>query len=379
MGYHIPLFDLNYDIEEEKAVIEVLHSRWISSGEKCKELESMFCDGWKVSEAIAVTNCTAALHLSLLAIGIQNGDEVIVPSYTFVATVNAIRYAGATPVFCDIINSKEPTIDPEKVKTLITSKTKAVIVMHYAGFPCRMDEIMRIARKYNLRIVEDACHGPLSEYKGVKLGTIGDVGCFSFFSNKNISTGEGGMVITNNSKYAQELRLLRSHGMTTMSYERAKGHSTDYDVVCIGYNYRLDDIRAALGIVQLGKLRNDILKRAQIRSWYLKKLNAMVGITVPFLLNDEYVSNYIMPIVLINSTAEKRNVVRSRLAQDGIQTSVHYPAVHRFSIYQNMKGISLNQTEYMADCEITLPMFGKLTEMQVDYICNRLNKALEEI
>ena len=226
---------------------------------------------------------------------------MICPSLTFAATVNAIRYVNANPVFCDITGQNDLTIDAEMIESLITKKTKAIIVMHYAGFPCNMNLIMKIARKYKLKVIEDAAHAPLSEYNGKRLGTIGDIGCFSFFSNKNISVGEGGMIVTNNEKYYKNVKLLRSHGMTTLSYERSKGHSTGYDVVDLGYNYRLDDIRASIGLVQLKKLNADLKKRRKLRNIYIEYLNDTENLIIPFLNNTSFVSNYIFPVVLKNS------------------------------------------------------------------------------
>ena len=302
--YDIPLFDLNYGEEEENAALQTLRSRWISTGPKCAELEEKFATMLDAKYACTVTNCTAALHLACCVMGIKSGDEVICPSLTFAATVNCIRYVGATPVFADIYGSENLCMDADQIEELITDKTKAIIPMHYAGFPCDMQKIMEIANRYNLFVIEDACHGPLSEYRGKKLGTIGDIGCFSFFSNKNISTGEGGIMVTDHEETYKKLKLLRSHGMTTMSYQRASGHATSYDIVDLGYNYRMDDIRASLGVVQLDKLRKDLKQRAKIREWYCKRLTKLNGIVVPFMDNKEFVSNYIFPVVLKNSDAE---------------------------------------------------------------------------
>lgn len=377
MDYNIPLFKLNFDEREIDAVVETIRSKWISTGPKCEELEGQFKDQLKVKFAISMSNCTDALHLACILCGISKGDEVLCPSLTFAASVNSIRYVGATPVFCDIVGLDDMNICPSEIEKKITSKTKAILVVHMAGFPAKMDEIMRIAKQYNLKVIEDACHGPLSEYQGKKLGTIGDVGTFSFFSNKNISTGEGGMLVTNNSELAQRARLLRSHGMTTMSYQRASGHATTYDVVELGYNYRMDDIRAALGVVQMSKLQHDLDQRLAVRSRYIKKLSAIPSVIVPFSTNTEFVSNYIMPIVLKDSTMEKRDSVRNFLHNLGIQTSVHYPAIHRFAIYQNYK-TDLPKTEYVADNEITLPMYSSLTFEEIDYIVESLKEALNE-
>jgi dTDP-4-amino-4,6-dideoxygalactose transaminase len=376
VAYSIPLFDLNYDHEEEEAVLATLRSRWVSTGPRTLEFERLFAEALGVRHAVAVANCTSALHLALLILGIQEGDEVIVPSLTFVATANAVRYVQATPVFCDIKGPDDLNIDPEQIESLITEKTRAIVVMHYGGFPCDMDRILNVARKHDLRVVEDACHGPLSEYRGQKLGTLGDIGCFSFFSNKNISTGEGGMLVTSDEKCAERARLLRSHGMTTLSYQRASGHSTRYDVVESGYNYRMDDIHAALGIVQLGKLRNDIRKRAIVRERYLEALGGAKGLLVPFCGREELVSNYIFPIILADGDAARRDALRDAMHQRGIETSVHYPPVHRFSIFQRYRR-ALPKTERVSDALLTLPMHGRLSPDDVSRVAATLRELIE--
>lgn len=373
--YKIPLFDLNFDEAEEKAVLDVLRSKWISTGPKTAEFEALFANMLQAKHALALANCTVALHLAMKLLEIGENDEVICPSLTFVATANAIRYVNAKPVFADIKSYEDLTIDPGDVEKKITSKTKAIVVMHYGGFACDMDAIMAIAKKHNLKVIEDACHGPLSEYKGKKLGTIGDVGCFSFFSNKNISTGEGGMLVTNRPELFERARLLRSHGMTTMSYERAKGHSTAYDVVDLGYNYRMDDIRAAIGIAQMKKIEKDLLARNEVRQEYEKQLKDIEAIEIPFMGRQDFSSNYIFPVVLKNSTFEKRDKVREQLALAGIQTSMHYPAVHRFSIYKPYF-IELPKTDYITECLITLPMYSMLSSKDVNYITESLKKIL---
>lgn len=378
MDYKIPLFELNFDEAEEKAVLDTIRSKWISTGPKTAEFENKFASMLKVNHAVALSNCTVALHLALKVLDIKDGDEVICPSLTFVATVNSIRYLNATPVFADIISHKDLTIDPEDIERKITKKSKAIVVMHYGGFACDMDAILKIAQKYDLKIVEDACHGPLSEYNGKKLGTIGDIGCFSFFSNKNISTGEGGMLVTNNPDLHERVKLLRSHGMTSLSYERAKGHSTSYDVIDLGYNYRMDDMRASIGIVQLDKLGNDLKKRAEVRAMYVESLGNIENLIIPFKDNKNFSSNYIFPIVLKNSNREKRDKVRNKLAEVGIQTSVHYPAVHRFSVYKDYF-IDLPKTDYISDNLITLPMYSSLKEHHVTFIAESLKKILSDV
>jgi len=376
MEYKIPLFELNFDQAEEDAVIRTLRSKWISTGPKTAEFEKKFAEMLGVKHALALANCTASLHVALLLIGIKPGDEIICPSLTFVATVNAIRYLHAKPVFADIKSYENLTIDSEDIERKISKKTKAIMLMHYGGFSCEMDKILQIAEKNNLNIIEDACHGPLSEFDGKKLGTFGDFGCFSFFSNKNISTGEGGMLITNNTELFERAKILRSHGMTSLSFVRGKGHSTDYDVIELGYNYRMDDLRASIGIVQLDKLENDLKRRAEIRNYYVKQLSGIKDIGIPFMDHKFFSSNYIFPIVLRNSNVVKRNKVREYLAANWIQTSVHYPAVHRFSIYSQF-AVKLPKTEYVTDNLITLPMFSKLSFENIDNIKSIVEQALK--
>ncbi len=375
MSYQIPLFNLNFDEREAKAAYDTIKSGWISTGPKCAELEEMFAKMLGAKYAVSVTNCTDALHICCMLCGFGPGDEVICPSLTFAASANCIRYVGSTPVFADIVGPEHINIDPADIEKKITPKTKGIVVVHMAGYPAKMDEIMTIAKKHNLKVVEDACHGPLSEYKGKKLGTIGDCSAFSFFSNKNISTGEGGMFVTNSEELAAKAKLLRSHGMTTMSYQRASGHATEYDIVELGYNFRMDDIRASIAIEQLKKLPEDLEKRITVRKRYLENLKDVKGLVIPFADCKEFTSNYIMPVVLTEGNKERRNSIREKIHEAGIQTSVHYPAIHKFSIYKDY-GAVLPQTEYVTEHEITLPMYAALTIEQVDFICDTVKKAI---
>ena len=377
MSYQIPLFNLNFDEREAQAAYDTIRSGWISTGPKCAELEKTFAQMIGAKYAVSVTNCTDALHLCCILCGFGHGDEVICPSLTFAASANCIRYVGAMPVFADIVGAEHININPLDIERKITEKTKGIVVVHMAGYPAKMDEIMAIAKRHNLKVIEDACHGPLSEYKGKKLGTIGDCSAFSFFSNKNISTGEGGMFVTNSEELYEKAKLLRSHGMTTMSYQRASGHATEYDIVELGYNFRLDDIRASIAIEQLKKLPQDLEQRAVVRKRYLENLSTIQEIIVPFSDCSEFTSNYIMPIIVKTGKKEQRNAIREKIHEAGIQTSVHYPAIHKFSIYKNY-GAVLPKTEFVTDHEITLPMYAALTMEQVDFICETVKKAVHE-
>ena len=374
MGYKIPLFDLNYGQDEINAFKQCVDDNWISIGPKCAKFEETFAKMLGAKHAVSCDNCTNALFMSLMALGVGRGDEVLVPSLTFAATVNCVKYVGAKPVFVDVVSETDLHFNPNDAARKITSRTKAMIPMQYAGFPCDMDAIMRLAKKHRLHVVEDACHGPLSEYKGRKLGTIGDIGCFSFFSNKNISTGEGGMCVTDNPEIDKKLRLLRSHGMTTSSYQRAGGHSTKYDIVALGYNFRMDDIRANLGIAQLKKLPADLKKRAKVRAWY-EELLKDIDVIVPFAGCEGFSSNYVFPICLKKGDGTYRDQVRDRIHAAGVQTSFHYPPVHQFSIYKRYKA-KLPVTERVGERLITLPMYAKLTKADVKTIVKAVKESL---
>jgi dTDP-4-amino-4,6-dideoxygalactose transaminase len=375
MSYAIPLFELNYDGAEEAAVLEVLRSKWISMGPKTAEFEAAFAAHTGAAHAVAIANCTAALHLVLAALGLGPGDEVIVPSLTFVATVNSVGYVGATPVFADIVGKENLCINPADVRRRLTPRTKAIIPMHYAGVPCDMDALGAIAREHQLFLIEDAAHAPTTKFRGQHVGTFGDAACFSFYSNKNLACAEGGMVTTNRKDIADKVRLMRSHGMTSLSYDRSRGHATEYDVVARGYNFRMDDIRSALALAQMKKLAADTAMRARVVQKYRERLGSIDELAIPFANDPNDSSYYIFPVALREGGMERRNRVREFLAKRGIETSVHYPAAHRFSIYSG-SGAELPQTDWATDHEITLPLFAGLSDAQLDQIVAGLRASL---
>ena len=368
----IPLFDLNYGQEEEEAVLRVLRRKWLTMGEEIDALESEFASFCGVRHALAVSSCTAALHLANIASGVQPGFEVICPSLTFAATVNAVIYAGGLPVFADITSEDDWTISPDAILKKITPRTKAIVVMHYGGFACRMEEILNITRAHKIAVIEDAAHSPGSTYRGSRLGAIGDISCFSFFSNKNISTGEGGMICTDNDEYARQIKSVRSHGMTSGTVDRHRGHAFSYDVTALGYNYRLDEIHAALGRVQLKKLEEGNSLRRQAARCYKNGLKQIKEIKIPFAeRRDEEANYHIFPILLADSV--DRLDLMSYLREKGIQTSIHYPPVHSFSFHRrHFKAPDMPLTEYVAAHELTLPMFVGITFEQIDFIINAL-------
>jgi dTDP-4-amino-4,6-dideoxygalactose transaminase len=314
--------------------------------------------------------------MACLAAGLGPGDEAIVPSLTFVASANAIRYTGAVPVFADIVSDRDLNIAPEAIEARITEQTRAIMVVHYGGYACDMPRIMALAQEHNLRVIEDAAHAAGAWLEDRHLGTWGDVGCFSFFSNKNMTTGEGGMVVTNDEALYEKLRLLRSHGMTSLTWDRHKGHAWSYDVVELGYNYRIDELRAALGAVQLTKLdRNNEHRRRLVRH-YQDCLQDFARISTPFADHPGLTAAHIMPILLPRGA--NRQLFMEQMKSQGIQTSIHYPPVHQFTAYQELTGHQngrLAITEDVALREVTLPLYPGMTQNDVETVLEAVSNC----
>jgi dTDP-4-amino-4,6-dideoxygalactose transaminase len=381
MDWRVPLADVNFGVEEEQAVQQVIRSGWLSMGEVTKGFEQEFAAFIGAKHTLAVTNATAALHLACLTVGIGPGDEVIVPSLTFVATANAVRYTGATPVFADIESLDWLNISPSSIETRITERTRALLVVHYAGFPCDMPAIMDIARRHNLVVLEDSAHAIGSKLDGRTLGTWGAIGCYSFFSNKNMTTGEGGMLATDDDALAEKLRILRSHGMTSLSWDRHQGHAYSYDVVDLGYNYRIDEMRSALGRVQLKKLPGGNKQRAELTALYRELLAELAPqVELPFREPRGTSCYHILPALLPKGTDRIRFM--EGLKQRGIQTSLHYPPVHHFQIYQEdwqKRGLTLPLTEEAGIREVTLPLYSNMSIEQVHWVAQAIRETLKDM
>jgi len=371
--WKIPLFDNDYGTEEIEAVTKVLQSGWLTMGEITHQFETQFCNYINVKHAFAVSNGTTALHLANVVLGIGAGDEVIVPSLTFIASINSILYTGATPIFADVVSEDDLTISPQDIERKISEKTKAILIVHYGGYPCQMEQIMSLARKNNLLVIEDVAHAPGAKLNGTSCGGFGDCGCFSFFSNKNLATGEGGMLVTNRDDLAERIKLIRSHGMTSLTLDRYKGHSYSYDVVDLGYNYRSTEISAALGLVQLKKLTAKNNRRKALIQYYQKKLTEIDSIKIPFINHPGISSYHIFPIIL--NPAMDRNRFMEFLKQNGIQTSIHYPPAHQFTYHKKyfQTSHSLSVTEDIAQREVTLPLYPDLKFEEIDYITRVIN------
>ncbi|MBS0197402.1 MAG: DegT/DnrJ/EryC1/StrS family aminotransferase [Planctomycetes bacterium] len=382
MQWRVPLFEPDFGPIEMEAVMQPLRDQWITMGETTARLEAKFAERCGVKHAIAINNCTAALHLAMIGAGVGPGDEVIVPTLTFVATANAVRYVGAEPVFCDSAGPHNLNIDVEQITERITPRTKAVIVVHYAGFPVNMPRVLEIARTHGLVVVEDCAHALFSTLQGRACGSWGVLGCFSFFGNKNITCGEGGMLTTNDDDLAARMKNMRSHGMTTVTLDRFKGRAFSYDVIAHGYNYRMEDLRSAVALAQLGRLDGFLAERQRVRDRY-QELLAGSPVTVPdfdwerIRAPQDRMGHHIMPVLLPSGV--DRAKITDRLKEAGVQSSFHYPPVHRFTAFAgcSLGRGSLARTEALAARELTLPMFPTLTNEQVGLVCGALLEAVE--
>jgi len=376
--WRIQLFKLNYDTRESRAVQEVIESGWITMGERTRTFETRFADAHDGVHATAVSSATAALHISLLALGIKEGDEVIIPALTFVADINVVRMVGATPVLADSESDDDWNISARTIEPLITPRTKAVIVVHFAGYPAQMDEIVALCDAKGIALIEDCAHAPGARYKGRSVGTFGAYGCFSFFTNKNLSVGEGGMLTTRDPARDRQAKYLRSHGMTALTLDRHKGRAITYDVVRSGLNYRIDEMRSALGLVQLAKLPDANQARKALVERYRERLSGVRGVSVPFRDLEHLEPVYhIMPILL--DKAIDRIALIEKLKEDGIQSSIHYPAFKEFSAFQRLGLNDAPIAEAIAKRELTLPLYPTMSVEEVDIVCNSLIKALGDV
>ena len=373
----VPLYDLRLAPEDITAVMDVLESGWLTLGPRTREFENAFADHLGVRHAVAVSSCTAALHLAYLAAGVGPGDEVIVPSLTFAATAAAVIYCGGTPVFADILGPRDFGLDPEDVERRVGPRTKAVCAVHFAGYPAAVARLRGLCDAHGLALIEDAAHAPSADVDGRKLGAWGRAGAFSFFSNKILSCGEGGLLATDDDDVAALARCLRSQGMTSGTWSRETRETASYDVVGLGFNYRLDESRAALLLSRLARLDAEIERRRELTRSYREKLAGVPHALVPY--DDagvERSSCYVMPIVVDDDG--RRDAVRRRLRDEhGIQTSVFYPAVHEFTAYRSRFGDQrLPHSERVARTEITIPLFAHLNGATQDRVVDALRDVL---
>jgi dTDP-4-amino-4,6-dideoxygalactose transaminase len=376
-GPDIPFTDLRLRPEDLEAVAEVLRSGWLTMGPRTADFEAAFAEHLGAKHAVAVSSCTAALHLAYLAAGVGPGDEVIVPSFTFAATAAAVLYCGGTPVFADITGLEDPSIDPAEVERLIGDRTKAVACVHFAGYPAAANRLEELCDHHGLALIEDVAHAPSATLDGRKLGTIGLAGAFSFFSNKVLAIGEGGLLATDDDDVAALARSRRSHAMTSGTWDRHSGRTDTYDVTDLGFNYRLDEPRSALALSRLGVLEEDIETRRGLVRAYRERLGGLEGLLLPY--DDAGVATsscYVQPVMVLDP--ERRDAFRDHLSsRHGVQTSVFYPAIHEFTAYrERFPGVSLPRTELASRCEVTIPLYPHMTPDEQDRVCTAIEEAL---
>jgi len=365
--------------DEKDEVLDSLNSGWLTMGPKTIEFEKrfreyVFAGSAKAANsqfAVSFNSATAALHLALKAVGIKFGDEIILPTNTFVATAEVVTYFGAMPVLCDI-EEETHNIDASKIESLITKKTKAIIPVHFGGQPCDMDEICTLAKRYKLNIIEDAAHALPSRYKGRTIGTIGDVTCFSFYATKTLATGEGGMATSSSKEFAENMKRNRLHGISRDAWNRytVKG-SWYYEVVDNGYKYNTTDINSALGVAQLRKIDWMLEKRQHVAHAYDTAFKG-TAVNTPLIRNDRETSWHLYVINVNN-----RDELSERLKEDGIGTSVHFIPVHKHPYYRDTYrycGDDFPVANRVFERSLSLPIYPGLTDEELSYVINAVKK-----
>ncbi len=376
--FHIP-----YITDDEiSEVADALKSGWLTMGPKTDRFEKEFAGYIGSKHAIAVNSCTAALHLALKAINLKPEDEVIIPTMTFTATGEVVCYFNAKPVIVDV-DKETHNLDVTKIEKVITSKTRAIIPVHYAGQPCDMNEIMKIAKKYNLNVIEDAAHAFPSKYKGQITGTVGDIICFSFYATKTLATGEGGMVTTENDAWAEKMKMLRLHGISQDAWKRHsdKG-SWYYEVVEAGYKYNMADIQAGLGLAQLKKAEWMLERRKEIAEKYTRAFKSIEEVIAPHIKLDRETAWHLFVIKLKLETLKiNRHIFIEKLGQEGISTSVHFIPLHKHPFYKNTFSLdskSFPVAEWLYERIISLPIYPGMTNKQVNRVIKSVIEVIKE-
>ncbi|WP_457743604.1 DegT/DnrJ/EryC1/StrS family aminotransferase [Sulfurimonas sp.] len=372
----IPFHKTHTTDEEINAVVSAMKSGWLTMGPQTVAFEKAFGEYIGSLEAVSVNSATAALHLALKAVGLQRGDEVIVPTNTFVATAEVVTYFDAVPVLCDIEEDTH-NIDVSKIEALITKKTKAIIPVHFAGQPCDMDEIYTLAQKYDLKIIEDAAHAIPSSYKGEKIGNLAksDVTCFSFYATKTLSTGEGGMATTNNPKYAKNMRINRLHGISKDAWNRytTKG-AWYYEVVDNGCKYNTTDMNASIGLVQLKKQEMLYAKRSKIAQKYTAAFKENKKIITPFVKDDRESSWHLYVIKIDN-----RDELIEKLKEAGVGCSVHFIPIHKHPYYKeryNYVDEEYPVANRVFEKSLSLPIYPDMSDEEVAYVIKKVSEIV---
>ena len=375
----LPLAKATIEIEELNAVEEVLKSGWLTTGAKVKEFEENMQAYLDIKKAIGLTSCTAGLHIALAALGIGSDDEVIVPTYTFVATAHVVEWLGAKPVLVDV-EKDTFNIDPAAIEKAITSRTKAIIPVHYAGHACDLGSILQIAKKYNLPVIEDAAHAIGTEYGGKKIGNHSNAAVFSFYVTKTITTAEGGMIVTNNEEFGKKLKSYAYFGMDKDAFNRySEKGSWFYQIVGPGYKYNMNNIQGAIGVEQLKKLEQFIIKRRELAQHYNRLLKDVSGVITPTEKSYTKHAFHLYPL-LLNTDKITRDQLILRLKEYNVGTSVHFIPLHMHPFYQNKYNFNKGDfpiAEWLFEKEVSLPMYPGMTLQDVEYVVDAIKEILK--
>ncbi len=372
--WQVPLSAVRLTDADIEAANEVYRSGWLSMGPRTEELERAFVEYAGSGHCLAVSSCTAGLHLAMLGAGLGPGDEALVPSITFVASANAVAYTGARPVFADIAAVDRPWLSPETAERAITPATKAIVAVSYGGHPGEIEALRDLAVYRDLKLIEDAAHASGSWLGDRHLGTFGLAGAISFSAGKNLGVGEGGVLLTDDEELAERARLMRWHGVTRSIWERHQANTESYDVAGLGFNYRIDDARAALARSRLSRLDDDNHRRAAIESVYRDEFGEVAGLSMLGAPPESARVSHSIFAVVVDEGVD-RDAFRDSLAKRGIQTSVHFSPVHRFELYAG-KGRELPVADTFASRAVSLPMFPEMEEWQLAQVVETVRKAL---
>jgi len=370
----VPFFVPWITQEDKRAVSKILDQRWLTNGPCLEKFETKIKQFVGTKYAVGVGSATHALHLSMRALEITRYDEVIVPTFTFAATANAVKYCGANPILADV-DLDTFNISPKEIERKISKKTKAIVVVHYGGQACDMDEILSIAKKHGLKVVEDCAHALGATYQNKKCGSIGQTGCFSFYPTKIITTGEGGMVTTNNTNFFKKISVLKNQGMNITPEKREKTAQWRYDIIDIGYNYRLDELRSSLGLSQFARINEINKKRIKIARKYDQLLSKIKGILIPIKKKHRNHIYHLYTIKVEKDYYLNRNELFIKLHKNGIGASVQYYPLHLMSYNKKLyKKSDFSNANILKDQIISLPIFPTMTLRQIEYVVSKISE-----
>ncbi|WP_037731997.1 DegT/DnrJ/EryC1/StrS family aminotransferase [Streptomyces megasporus] len=379
--WKVSLYRPRVGAAEAEAVAEVIRSGWLSNGPVTRRFEEEFAAAAGVEDSVAVSNGTAALHLAFLALGVGPGDEVVLPSLSFVSAAAVVTLCGATPVFADVSGPHDLGVSPSDVAARVTDRTRAIVAMHYGGHAADLPALAELARRHGVALVEDSAHAPATMSEHGVLGTVGDIGCYSFFATKNLAMGEGGAVVARDARLRERIRRLRSHALSVSAQERHRGGPSVYDVDSFGLNYRPTEVGSAIGLVQLRDLPDRQRRRQEIVARYRHELADLPGLLLPYAGRAvEHGAHHLFAVLLPPGTPRPR--LQERLAAAGVQTGVHYPPSHLFTAYRERFGCREGQlpvTEDVMERQLSLPLYSELTDDDVRLVATEFRDALREV